>query len=158
MSSWPSGRGLYFRDRLKKEGRASMEAKVTWLEDSRFVGSASSGHGIVVDAGAEKLGSSPMELVLVGMAGCTAYDVLSILSKKRQAVSGLEVRARAERAEKPPRVFTTIEVEYVVRGRGINPKAMADAVRLSEEKYCSASIMLGKTARISTSYRIEEEG
>ena len=135
----------------------SVLARVTWVEDRRFVGSASSGHAIVVDASAEKQGPSPMELLLIGLAGCTAYDVMSILEKKRQAVSGLEVSARAERADEPPRVYTTIEVEYVLRGRGIKPKAVEDAIRLSEEKYCSASIMLGKTAKISTSYRIIDE-
>ena len=136
----------------------STQAKVTWVEDSRFVGSASSGHAVVVDGSAEKLGPSPMELLLIGMAGCTAYDVMSILEKKRQEVTGLEVNARAERAEEPPRVYTDIEVEYVLRGRDIKPKAVEDAIRLSEEKYCSASVMLGKTARITTSYRIVEEG
>jgi putative redox protein len=135
----------------------SMLAQVTWVEDKRFVGRASSGHAVVVDGSAEKLGSSPMELLLIGMAGCTAYDVMSILEKKRQSVTGLEVSARAERAEEPPRVYTTIEVEYVLRGREIKPKAVEDAIRLSEEKYCSASIMLGKTAQMTTSYRIEEE-
>jgi putative redox protein len=99
-----------------------------------------------------------MEVVLIGLAGCTAYDVLTILQKKRQAVSGLEVSCRAERAEEPPRVYTTIDVEYVVRGRDIRPKAVEDAIRLSEEKYCSASKMLEKTARISSGYRIEEAG
>lgn len=136
----------------------SMEAKVTWVQDRRFVGLASSGHAVVVDGSAEKQGPSPMELVLVGLVGCTAYDVIGILEKKRQAVTGLQVSARAERADEPPRVYTAIEVEYVVRGRGIKPKAVEDAIRLSKEKYCSASIMLGKTARITTSYRIEEAG
>jgi putative redox protein len=133
------------------------EAKVTWIQDRRFVGQASSGHAIVVDGSAEKLGPSPMELLLIGLVGCTAYDVIRILQKKRQAVSGLEVSARAERAEEPPRVYTAIEVEYVVRGRGIKPKAVEDAICLSKETYCSASIMLGKTAHITTSFRIEEE-
>jgi putative redox protein len=134
----------------------SMEAKVTWVEDRRFVGQASSGHAVVLDGSAEKLGPSPMELMLIGMAGCTAYDVAVILEKKRQEVSGLEVSARAERAEEPPRVYTRIEIEYVVHGQAIKPKAVEDAIRLSKEKYCSASIMLGKTAEISTSYRIED--
>jgi putative redox protein len=98
-----------------------------------------------------------MELLLIGLAGCTAYDVASILEKKRQDVTGLEVSARAERAEQPPRIYTEIHIEYVVRGRNLKPKAIKDAIRLSEEKYCSASIMLGKTAKISTSYRIERE-
>ena len=134
----------------------STEAKVTWVEDRRFVGHASSGHAIVLDGSAEKLGPSPMELLLIGLAGCTAYDVVSILEKKRQDVIGLEVHARAERAEEPPKVYTEIHVEYVLRGRGIKPKAVEAAIRLSKEKYCSASIMLGKTAHITTSYRIEE--
>jgi len=134
------------------------EAKVTWVEDRRFVGRASSGHAIVVDASAEKLGPSPMELLLIGMAGCTAHDVVDILLKKRQEVTGLQVSARAERADKPPRVYTSIDVEFVVRGRGIQPKAVEDAIHLSAEKYCSASIMLGKTATITTSYHLEEEG
>jgi putative redox protein len=133
-----------------------MEAKVTWVEERRFVGKASSGHAVVADAGAEKVGCSPMELVLIGMAGCTAYDVIDILQKKRQSISSLEVQARAERAPEPPRVFTRIEIEYVARGKGLKAKALEDAIRLSKEKYCSASIMLGKTAEITTSYRIEE--
>ena len=133
------------------------EARITWVEERRFVGTASSGHAVVVDGSAEKLGPSPMELLLIGMAGCTAYDVIAILKKKRQAVTGLKVITRAERAEEPPRVYTAIKVEYVVRGRGIKPKAVEDAIRLSEETYCSASVMLGKTAHITTSYRIEDE-
>ena len=135
----------------------STEAKVTWVEERRFVAQASSGHAIVVDGSAQKLGSSPMELLLIGMAGCTAYDVVSILEKKRQNVTGLEVVAKAERADEVPRVYTRIDVTYVVRGRGLRSKAVGDAIRLSEEKYCSASVMLGKTAQITTSYRIEEE-
>lgn len=133
------------------------EAKVTWVEDRRFVGQSSSGHAIVVDGSAEKLGPSPMELLLIGMAGCTAYDVVGILQKKRQMITGVEVHARAERADESPKVYTAIAVEYIVRGREIKSKAVEDAIRLSKEKYCSASIMLGKTARITTSYQIEEE-
>ncbi|MFN2166660.1 MAG: OsmC family protein [Anaerolineae bacterium] len=131
------------------------EAKVTWVEDRRFVGQAS-GHALVVDASAEKLGPGPMELVLIGLAGCTAYDVVQILEKKRQPVAGLEVKASAERAEEPPRVYTEIQIEYLIRGRDVSPKAVEDAIRLSTEKYCSASKMLDKTAQISTKYRIED--
>jgi putative redox protein len=133
-----------------------MEARVTWVEDKRFVGAASSGHAIVVDASEEKQGPSPMELLLIGAAGCTAYDVVNILEKKRQAVTGVEVQAWATRAENPPRVFTEIHLEYVVRGHEVSTKAVEDAIRLSERKYCSATTMLGKTASITTSYRIEE--
>ncbi len=135
----------------------SMLAKVTWVEDRRFMGSASSGHAVVVDASTQKQGSSPMELVLIGMAGCTAYDVMNILEKKRQVVTGLEVTARAERADEPPRVYTRIDVEYIVRGRGVKQKAVEDAIRLSKQKYCSASVMLEKTAEVTTSYRIVEQ-
>jgi putative redox protein len=135
----------------------TVEASVKWVEDRRFVGQSSSGHAVVVDGSHDKRGPSPMELVLIGLVGCTAYDVVDILDKKRQAITAVEVSARAERAEKPPRVYTSIEVTYVVRGRGVKPKAVEDAIHLSKEKYCSASIMLGKTAEITTSYRIEEE-
>ena len=137
--------------------KVTTDARVTWVEETRFVGQASSGHAIVVDGSTEKFAPSPMELVLIGLAGCTAYDVLSILRKKRQDVTGLEVIACADRAEHPPRVYTSILVEYVVRGRGIGVKAVEDAIRLSKEKYCSASIMLGKTASIKTAFRIDEE-
>jgi putative redox protein len=135
----------------------TVEARVTWVEERRFVGHASSGHAIVLDGSAQKLGPTPMELLLIGLAGCTAYDVIEILEKKRQKVTGLEVMAHAERAADPPRVYTEIAVEYVVHGRGLKAKAVEDAIHLSEEKYCSASIMLGKTACISSRYRIEEE-
>ena len=135
---------------------ANMEAQVTWVEDKRFVGHASSGHAVVVDGSEEKRGPSPMELVLIGTLGCTAYDVVNILKKKRQAVTGVEVSAQARRADQPPRVFTEIELEYVVRGQSVSTKAVEDAIRLSERKYCSATKMVGKTAHITTSYRIEE--
>jgi putative redox protein len=134
----------------------SIEARVTWIEDRRFVGQASSGHAIVIDGSDEKLGSSPMELVLMGMVGCTAYDVISILQKMRQPVTGLEVEATAQRAEEPPRVYTSIEILYTVRGLGTTTQAVERAIQLSKEKYCSASIMLGMTAEISTRFRIEE--
>lgn len=136
----------------------STDARVTWIEDRRFVGETASGHAIVVDGSEVKLGASPMELILVGMAGCTAYDVLDILGKMRQRVSRLSVRAHGHRAEEPPRVFTAIDIEYTVVGQDIAPKAVERAIRLSKEKYCSASIMLGKTAEIRTSFQIEDDG
>jgi putative redox protein len=135
----------------------SSEAQVTWLEDRRFVGQASSGHAIVVDASSHKLGSSPMELVLIGLLGCTAYDVVEILHRQRQHITGLTVRGWAERAEEPPRVYTSIDLEYVVRGRDVKVKAVENAIRLSKEKYCSASAMLERTAEIRTAYRIEQD-
>ena len=136
----------------------TVEARVTWLEDMRFVGVASSGHAIVVDAGEKKTGPSPMELLLVGLAGCTASDVLSILTKKRQPGTGVEVSAAAERAADPPRVYTAIHLEYLVCGHSVSEKAVQDAIRLSKDKYCSASAMLAQTADITASYRIEEAG
>ena len=127
------------------------EARTTWIEKQRFNGIASSGHEIVVD-GDKTAGNSPMELVLIGLCGCTGYDVVSILQKKREPLTSLEVRAEAERAAEPPSVYTAIKLIYRVGGK-VSRKAVEDAVRLSEEKYCSVSAMLQKTAKIST--RIE---
>jgi putative redox protein len=124
-----------------------IEAKTIWIDNHRFLGEASSGHGIVVD-GDSKSGSSPMELVLVGLCGCTGYDVASILRKKREPFTSLEVRAEAERAATPPTVYTEIRLVYRVGGN-VSHKAVEDAVRLSEEKYCSVAAMLHKTAKIS---------
>jgi putative redox protein len=123
------------------------EAKVLWTDALRFVGEASSGHGIVVD-GDMKSGNSPMELVLVGLCGCTGYDVASILRKKREPFTSLEVRAEADRAIEPPTVYTEIRLRYRVGGK-VSHKAVEDAVRLSEEKYCSVAAMLRKSAKIT---------
>jgi putative redox protein len=128
-----------------------VEAKALWTDNHRFLGQASSSHGVVVD-GDSKTGSSPMELVLIGLCGCTGYDVASILGKKREPFTSIEVRAEAERAATAPTVYTEIRLVYRVGGN-VSRKAVEDAVRLSEEKYCSVSAMLQKTAKIS--YRIE---
>ncbi len=132
-----------------------IEAKALWANDDRFVGQASSGHALVVDAGAEKSASSPMELVLIALCACTASDVVSILRKKREPFTTLEVRATAERAETFPKVYTSIRLTYRVGG-DVTHKAMEDAVRLSKEKYCSVSAMLAKTAKIE--FEIEYAG
>lgn len=129
-----------------------IEANALWTDHDRFVSSASSGHAIVQDAGQEKTASSPMELVLIALCGCTASDVVGILRKKREPFTGLEVRASAERATDYPAVYTDIKLIYRVRG-DVSAKAMEDAVRLSKEKYCSVSAMLEKTAKIT--YSIE---
>jgi putative redox protein len=129
-----------------------IEASLTWTDKDRFVGSATSRHSIVIDAGTEKTANSPMELVLLGLCGCTASDVVGILRKKREPFTGLEVRAEAERADGHPAVYTSIHLTYLVRGQ-VSRKAMEDAVRLSKEKYCSVSAMLEKTAKIT--YSIE---
>jgi putative redox protein len=124
------------------------EARTTWIEKQRFDGIASSsGHKIVVD-GDKAAGNSPMELVLIGLCGCTAYDVVSILQKKREPFISLEVRAEAERAADPPSVYTQIKLIYRVGGK-VSHKAVEDAVRLSKERYCSVSAMLQKTAKIT---------
>lgn len=123
------------------------EAHATWIDEYRFNAAATSGHSIVVD-GDKKAGNSPMELVLIGLCGCTGYDVASILRKKREAFTSLEVRAEAERVASPPSVYTEIKLIYRVGGK-VSHKAVEDAVRLSEEKYCSVSAMLQKTAKIS---------
>jgi putative redox protein len=127
------------------------EAKTTWIAEQRFEGISSSGHFIIVD-GDKKAGNSPMELVLIGLCGCTGYDVASILRKKREPFTSLEVRAQAERATTPPTVYTDIRLTYRVGGK-VSHKAVEDAVQLSEEKYCSVAAMLKKTAKIT--YTIE---
>ncbi len=124
------------------------EASATWIEKQRFNGMASSGHSILLD-GDKATGNSPMELVLIGLCGCTGYDVVSILQKKREPFTGLEVRAEAERAANPPSVYTAIKLIYRIGGK-VSHKAVEDAVRLSKEKYCSVSAMLEKTAKITT--------
>jgi putative redox protein len=124
------------------------KAKTTWIEKHRFNGVADSGHGIVVD-GDKATGNSPMELVLIGLCGCTGYDIVSILQKKREPFTSLEVHAQAERAADPPSVYTQIKLIYRVGGK-VSHKAVEDAVRLSKEKYCSVSAMLEKTAKITT--------
>ena len=129
-----------------------LEASVNWTDNERYVGSATSRHSIVMDTATEKTANTPMELVLLGLCGCTASDVVGILRKKRELFTGLEVRAEAERANGYPAVYTSIHLTYLVRGQ-VTRKAMEDAVQLSKEKYCSVSAMLEKTAKIA--YKIE---
>jgi putative redox protein len=125
-----------------------IEAKAIWTDHVRFVGESSGSHAIVVD-GDKKSANSPMELVLIALCGCTGYDVASILTKKREPFTSLEVRAAAERATQPPAVYTDIKLLYRVGGR-VSRKALEDAVRLSQQKYCSVSAMLERTAKITT--------
>src|ERR1700756_4820713 len=131
-----------------------VEAKALWVDNHRFVAESSSGHALVVD-GDKKTGNSPMELVLIGLCGCTGYDVASILQTKREPFRSLEGRAGAERAKEPPMVYTAIKLVYKVSGK-ISRKAVEDAVRLSKEKYCSVSAMLEKTAKITAEIEIHE--
>ena len=135
-----------------------VEAKLNWADGERFVASASSGHAIVIDSDRQRnTAAGPMELVLIGLCACTATDVVSILRKKRESFSGLEVRAEAERAQQPPTVYTSIKLIFTITGQA-SRKAVEDAVRLSEEKYCSVSAMLKSTARITTEIHVLAEG
>jgi putative redox protein len=124
-------------------------AKAIWTDNERYVAEATSKHAIVMDTATEKTASSPMELVLIALCGCTASDVVGILRKKREPFSSLEVSAVGERASGYPAVYTEIKLVYRVGGR-VSRKAMEDAVRLSKEKYCSVSAMLAKTAKITS--------
>jgi putative redox protein len=136
-----------------------MEVKVQWAGGAAFVGNAG-GHKVIMDGpvegGGRGLGARPMEILLVGMGGCTNYDVVSILKKARQKVTGCSVDITAERADAVPAVFTKIHIHFVVSGIGLIEKQVERAINLSAEKYCSASIMLGKTAKISHTFELIE--
>ncbi|HEX2328006.1 MAG TPA: OsmC family protein [Candidatus Angelobacter sp.] len=133
-----------------------VEARALWIDGERFMLQGSSGHAIVADSDRQRnTAPGPMELVLSALCACTATDVVSILSKKREPFAGLQVRAEAERAPEPPTVYTRIKLIYTVSGP-VQRKSVEDAVRLSEQKYCSVSAMLGKTALISTEIELLE--
>lgn len=125
-----------------------ISAKAIWTDKERYIGEATSRHAIVMDTAAEKTAATPMELVLIALCGCTASDVVGILRKKREPFTTLEVHAEGERATGYPAVYTEIKLTYRVGGN-VSAKAVEDAVRLSKEKYCSVSAMLGKTAKIT---------
>mgnify|MGYP001602791394 CR=1 FL=1 len=137
-----------------------MKACIKWVENASFLGETESGHSLLMDgppdAGGRNLGPRPMETVLMGTCACAAFDVVHILKKSRQAVSGCVVELDAERAEQDPKVFTRIRFHFTVTGKGLNPQQVERAIKLSAEKYCSASIMLGKTAEISHGFEIIE--
>jgi len=137
-----------------------MKASIQWTGGVSFVGKADSGHAIVMDGppeyGGENKGARPMETVLIGMGGCTAFDVVHILRKQRQDVTDCVAAINAERAETEPKVFTRIHVHFRLTGRALDPKKVAHAIELSATKYCSASIMLGKTAAITHDFEIIE--
>jgi putative redox protein len=130
-----------------------MKASVRWVEDVMFVGESGSGHAVVLDgapeAGGRNLGVRPMEMLLIGLGGCTALDVVMILKRSREPVTDCVVEMEADRAETEPKVFTRIQMRYRISGRGLDPKKVERAVNLSAEKYCSATAMLAKTAQIS---------
>ncbi len=134
-------------------------AHVRWIQDLQFVATSGSGHATVLDSGGEdgSIGPSPMELVLQGLAGCTAMDVVFILKKKRQKTSGCEVHVEGTRAEKHPMIYTDIELTYTISGKNLSEKAVHDAVKLSMEKYCSVSAMLSQSARLTHKVVIKED-
>ncbi len=140
-----------------------MDCRVRWVgtDGMSFVAETGSGHAFVMDGapegGGRNLGPRPMETVLAGTGGCTAYDVVVILKKSRQQVSGCEVQLHAERAETDPKVFTRIHMHFVVRGRDLKASVVESAIKLSHGKYCSASAMLVKTAEITHDYEIVPE-
>ncbi len=135
-----------------------MKARVKWVDGAMMVGESGSGHAVVMDGppdfGGRNLGIRPMEMLLLGLGGCTQFDVLLILRKGRHEVTGCEVELEAERAKSEPKVFTRIHIHYRVTGPKLTGKAVERAVRLSAEKFCSASIMLGATAEVTHDYEI----
>ena len=138
-----------------------MECRVKWIEGGMsFVAETGSNHALMMDgppdAGGRNLAPRPMELLLAGTGGCTAFDVVAILKKGRHAVTGCEVSLTAERAETDPKVFTHIHFHFRITGKGLKPEVVTRAINLSKEKYCSASIMLGETAKITHDFEIVE--
>lgn len=142
-----------------------MDCTVRWVGNDAgmsFIAETGSGHAVVMDgapeAGGRNLGPRPMEMLLAGTGGCSAFDVVLILKKGRQAVTGCEVSLKAERAETDPKVFTQIHFHYRVTGKQLKPDAVARAIELSKDKYCSASIMMAETANITYDFEIIEAG
>lgn len=137
-----------------------MKARVKLVEGITFVAESGSGHAVVMDAspevGGRDLGARPMEMLLMGAGGCSAIDVVHILKKSRQQLVDCVVELEAERAAEDPKVFTRIHMHYIVTGRGLNPAQVERAIKLSKEKYCSATIMLAKTAEVTSDYEIRE--
>jgi putative redox protein len=138
-----------------------MECKIRWAEGMSFVAETGSGHAFVMDGapdgGGRNLGPRPMETVLAGTGGCTAYDVVLILKRSGQDIRACDVELQAERAETDPKVFTKIHMHFIVRGRGLKPALVESAIKLSHNKYCSASIMIGKTAEITHDYELIDD-
>ena len=137
-----------------------MNISVKWIDGMLMVGKSDSGHAVVMDGppeiGGENLGVRPMEMLLLGMTGCTVIDVISTLKKMREDVVDCQTQVSADRSEEYPKVFTNIHVHFVLRGKQLNPLKVDKAIKLSAEKYCSASIMMGKTAIITHDYEIIE--
>ncbi len=137
-----------------------MECTVRWHDGMSFIAETGSGHLVAMDgapsAGGRNLAPRPMELLLAGAGGCASFDIVTILKKGRQDIVGCDVKLTAERAEEDPKVFTHINMHFVVKGRRLKPEALERAIKLSAEKYCSASIMLGQTAKMNHTWEIIE--
>ncbi len=137
-----------------------MKSKVKWLDNMCFVGESASGHAVVMDGppefGGQNLGIRPMEMLILGLGGCSSFDVMLILKKSRQKVEHCEVELDYDRAEHNPKVFTRIHMHFIVTGKDLDAKKVEKAINLSAEKYCSASVMLGKTADITHDFEIRE--
>ena len=135
-----------------------MNISVNWVDGMLMVGKSHSGHSITMDGppeiGGNNLGVRPMEMLLMGVAGCTMIDVVTTLKKMRQDLTNCETKLSAERADEHPKVFTDIHIQFIVKGQDLDPKKVEKAITLSAEKYCSASIMLGKTASITHDFKI----
>ncbi len=135
-----------------------LQAKVKWVNGLQFVGETGTGHAVVMDGdkevGGNNTGMRPMELLLVGLGGCSGMDVASILQKKKQQVTGIDINVKGEKADSYPKKFTEIEIEFIVSGKDLSEEAVKRAVELSMEKYCSVKATLEGTAKISFSYRI----
>jgi putative redox protein len=143
---------------LKEGPPMPKDVRVTWLEKEQFVGVDETNHAVVISSQSEGNGTgmNPSSLLLVSLGSCTSYDVVNILHKKRQPLTGLEVRVSAEQDQEPPWRFLKIHVHYILRGRGLQDKAVYDAIRLSEEKYCSVSGTLCDVVEITYDYEIVE--
>ena len=135
-----------------------METQLKWAGNAAFIGTASSGHTVVMDGPAEgggrNLGPRPMEMLILGMGACSTYDVVSILKKSRQEITDCEIKITSQRADSDPKVFTDIQLHFIVSGHNLKQKQVERAIKLSAEKYCSASIMLGATANITHDFEI----
>ena len=139
-----------------------MKCRVKWLDHMTFVGESGSGHAVVMDGapehGGRDIGFRPMEMLLLGVGGCTAFDVVSILKKSRQAITDCEVEIDSDRAEEIPKVFTRIHIHFIITGNSLDPVKVEKAVNLSADKYCSASKILEKTAEMTHDFEIVELG
>lgn len=138
-----------------------MKARIKWAGEASFIGETESSHAIVMDGppdmGGRNIGPRPMELLLLGTGGCTSFDVVHILKKSRQQITDCVAEIEAERANTDPKIFTKIHIHFIVSGKNLKPEQVDRAVKLSAEKYCSASIMLGKSALITHDFEIVEQ-